>query len=460
MISGKNSIHSIESTTKHPLLVFLCTRPIFQSMKRRSPFLCLLLPISLALFTSLNLSAGNWPSWRGDLAGSGSTTETNLPLEWDQKKNVVWRIDLPDRGNSTPVIWKNQVFINQAVKDTDFRGVMCLNKKDGSLMWKKGVTYKQKEKTHSSNPYCSASPATDGERVIVSYGSAGLYCYDMNGKEQWKRDFGPISHIWGNAASPLIYGDLCIYYHGPDNANGLLTALDIKTGKTVWEFKEPQWKPIKRTDGFKGRDEGGAIGSWSTPIIVPAKSGDQLVMSFPMQVKAFDPKSGKELWTSDGLNPLIYTSPMFGKNTVVAMGGYHGNTVTVKTGGKGDVTQSQRIWHKVRDQGGIGTGLIKGDLMYYQDAGGKIYCTELQSGKVLWEQKLPGNARTWGSLFASSEHVFTLSQGGETVVFKAGSKTYEQVAHNKIGEKTNSSIAVSDGQLFIRTWEGLWCIGE
>jgi len=183
-------------------------------------------------------------------------------------------------------------------------------------------------------------------------------------------------------------------------------------------------------------------------------------MSFPMQVKAFDPKSGKELWTSDGLNPLIYTSPMFGKNTVVAMGGYYGNTVTVKTDGKGDVTQSKRIWHKVRDQGGIGTGLIKGDLMYYQDAGGKVYCTELQSGKVLWEQKLPGNARTWGSLFASGEHVFTLSQGGETVVFKAGSKAYEQVAHNKIGEKTNSSIAVSDGQLFIRTWEGLWCIGK
>jgi len=165
-------------------------------MKRRSPFLCLLLPISLALFSSLNLSAGNWPSWRGDLAGSGSTTETNLPLEWGQKKNVVWRIDLPDRGNSTPVIWNNQVFVNQAVKDTDFRGIMCLNKKDGSLMWKKGVTYKQKEKTHPSNPYCSASPTTDGERVIVSYGSAGLYCYNMNGKEQWKRDFGPISHIW------------------------------------------------------------------------------------------------------------------------------------------------------------------------------------------------------------------------------------------------------------------------
>ena len=429
-------------------------------MKHQSPLNLLLLSITLALISSLNLSAGNWPSWRGDNAGSGSTTETNLPVEWDQKKNVIWRIDLPDRGNSTPAIWKDRVFVNQAVEDSGFRGVMCLNKKDGSLLWKKGVTYEAKEKTHPSNPYCSASPATDGERVIVSYGSAGIYCYDMEGKELWKRDFGPISHIWGNAASPLIQGDLCIYYHGPDKARGLLMALDKKTGKTVWEFKEPEWKPVNRTDGFKGRDEGGVIGSWSTPIIVPAKSGDQLVMSFPMQVKAFDPKSGKELWTSDGLNPLIYSSPMFGKGTIVAMGGYSGNTVTVKTNGKGDVTQSDRIWHKVRDNGGIGTGVITGDHIFYQDGGGKVYCAELKSGKVLWEQKLPGNGRTWGSLISTGDHIYTLSQSGETVVFKAETKAFEQIAHNKIGEKTNSSIAVSDGQLFIRTWKGLWCIGK
>ena len=307
----------------------------------RAPLHYLLLSITLLLFPILDISAGNWPSWRGDNAGSGITSENNLPLEWDQKKNVIWRIDLPDRGNSTPAIWGDRILVNQAVKDTNFRGVMCFSKKDGKLLWEKGATYAAKEKTHSANPYCSASPATDGERVIVSYGSVGIYCYDMDGKELWKRDFGPIQHIWGNAASPVIYKDLCIYYHGPDRANGLLTALDKKNGNTIWEFKEPQWKPGKRTDGFKGRDEGSVIGSWSTPIIIPSESGDQLVMSFPVQVKAFDPKSGKELWTSDGLNPLVYTSPMFGNNTVVAMGGYSGNTVTVKTSGKGDVTQSQ-----------------------------------------------------------------------------------------------------------------------
>lgn len=429
-------------------------------MMHHPPTSALLLTIALIALSPLNLPAENWPSWRGDIAGSGTTTETDLPLEWSPDKNIVWRIDLPDRGNSTPVIWKNQLFVNQAVKNNNFRGVMCFNKKDGSLLWKKGVTYSRKEKTHASNPYCSASPVTDGERVIVSYGSAGLYCYDMNGKQLWKRDFGPISHTWGNAASPVIYGNLCIYYHGPGKTNSLLTALDKKTGKTVWEFKEPDWKPVNRTDGFKGRDKGGIIGSWSTPIIVPSKSGDQLVMSFPMQIKSFDPKSGKELWTSDGLNPLVYTSPMFSKGIVVAMGGYFGNTVTVKTGGKDDVTQSERIWHKLRDQGGIGTGVIKGNQIYYQDGEGQLYCADLQSGKILWKQKLPGKTRTWGSLLLSGDHIYTLSQSGETVIFKANAKAYQEIFHNSVSEKTNSSIAVSDGQLFIRTWKGLWCIGK
>ncbi len=444
------------------LLVFTLNHFILGYMKT-TPCSFLLSSIGAGvglLFSICDLAAENWPSWRGDLAGSGHSKETSLPLEWDQKKNVIWRIDLPDRGNSTPVIWKDRIFVNQAEKADNFRGLMCFDKKNGSLLWKKGVTYQQKEKTHPSNPYCSASPSTDGERIIVSYGSAGIYCYDLEGNELWKRDFGPINHTWGNAASPVIYGDLCIYYHGPDNNNGLLVALNKKTGETVWKFKEPQRKPGSRTDGFKGREQGGVIGAWSTPIIIPSPTGDQLVMTFPMQIKAFDPKRGKELWTSDGLNPLIYTSPMYSQNTLVAMGGYYGNTVTVKTDGTGDVTKKKRLWFKERDHGGIGTGVIKGQQIYYQDGNGKLYCVELQSGELLWQQKLPGSARTWGSLMLSADHIYTLSQAGETVVFKADAKGFQAIAHNQIGEKTNSSIAVSDGQLFIRTWKSLWCIGQ
>ena len=115
-----------------------------------------------------------WPAWRGDLLGSGKTSETDLPLEWGKEKNVRWRIELPERGNSTPVVHGERVFVTQAVTKENWRGLMCLSRKDGSLMWKKGLTYEKKERTHPANPFCSASPATDGKIVVASYGSAGV----------------------------------------------------------------------------------------------------------------------------------------------------------------------------------------------------------------------------------------------------------------------------------------------
>jgi hypothetical protein len=155
-------------------------------------------------------------------------------------------------------------------------------------LWKKGLTYANKERTHPENPYCSASPSTDGEIVAAAYGSAGIAAYDLDGKQLWHRDLGAIDHVWGNSTSPVIHGDLVIHYHGPGE-NAVLYGLDRKTGKTVWQWQEPRWKPGKRTDGFKGREDKGIIGSFSTPIIVPTGEREELVMSFPMEMKAFDP---------------------------------------------------------------------------------------------------------------------------------------------------------------------------
>jgi len=215
-----------------------------------------------------NALAGNWPSWRGDAAGSGITTEKNLPTEWSATKNVKWRTELPDIGNSTPVVWGNRVFVTQAIKDEDFRGTLCFDRKTGKQLWKAGVTYDKKEKTHATNPYCAASPVTDGERVIASYGPAGLAAYDFEGKELWNREFPPIEHVWGWATSPILYKNLCIFYYGPGEG-AFLIALDKKTGKTVWKFDEPKWDVSKRTDG---RDPDNVkpeyVGMFCTPIVV------------------------------------------------------------------------------------------------------------------------------------------------------------------------------------------------
>src|SRR6266480_1325126 len=149
---------------------------------------CFLQPLLLAVLTaSLSALTDNWPQWRGP-AGTGVSAEKNLPLHWGTNENVRWRAPLPERGNSTPIVWGPRVFLTQAAENR--RTVMCFNRADGKLLWQSGVTYAEKEATHESNPPCSASPVADGERVIASFASAGLFCYDFDGKELWRRDLG------------------------------------------------------------------------------------------------------------------------------------------------------------------------------------------------------------------------------------------------------------------------------
>jgi outer membrane protein assembly factor BamB len=410
----------------------------------------------LVLFPCIACAAP-WPVWRGDVLGSGITAETGLPTEWSKTKNIVWRAALPEAGNSTPAVFGDHIYVTQAVSAEKWRGLYCFDRRDGKLLWKNGVIYNKGETTHPTNPYCSSSPATDGKMVVAAYGSAGIAAYDTAGKELWRRDLGPVVHTWGTSSSPIIHGDLVIYYHGP-GTGALLTALDKKTGATVWEFKEPTWNPGERTDGFKGQD-GGVIGSFVTPIVVRSGDHEELVMSFPLVMKAFDPASGKELWSCAGLNPLVYASPVAADGLVLTTGGYYGNSMAVRTGGSADVTQTHRLWQRVRHNGGIGTGVVKDGHYYYHNSGGIAYCLEMETGKTLWEERLPGAGKSWGSFLRSGDQIYALSQAGDTVVFRATPEKLEIVAQNDLGEETNSSPVPSDGQLFIRTHQALWCVG-
>ncbi len=412
----------------------------------------------LVFLGSLVAARADWSAWRGGADGSGVTNEKNLPTEWSPTHNVRWRVELPERGNSTPVIAGDRVFVTQAIASKGERNLMCFLRADGRLLWQKGTIYETKEKTHPSNPYCSASPVTDGQRVIVSFGSAGIFCYDMEGREQWRRDLGRLDHIWGNGPSPVLHGNLCFVYHGPSTA-AVLYALDAKTGKTVWQFAEPKWDVKGRTDGFRGRDTGGVEGSFSTPIVIRANGRDELVMSFPQEVRAFDPANGHELWRCGGLNPLVYTSPLYSDGVLVAMGGYQGNSLTVKVGGAGDVTATHRLWHEVRGKGGIGTGVIKDGHIFYLGSGGLIACVELRSGKVVWEERPQvsgAKGDTWASMTLAGDRIYMPTQTGDVLIFRAAPK-FEQLGLNSVKEQSNSSLAVSNGDIIFRTHKALWC---
>ena len=415
----------------------------------------LLLALAIASLQSGN--AAPWSGWRGP-NGDGNTSETALPLKWSATENVKWKVALPEPGNSTPVVWGDRIFITQAVGDD--RLVLCFSRKDGKELWRAGAKGVAKESSHRTNPYCSASPATDGERVVAWFGSAGLHCFDLEGKQLWQRDLGEHRHEWGYSASPVLHGDLCFLNFGPGPRTFLL-AVDKRTGRDVWrnEFQQPE-VTLPRNDGF-GAKSGGVVGSWSVPLIIQTGVREELVMSYPQEIRSYDPKTGKQLWQCRGLNPLIYSSTIAGDGVVVAMGGYSGSTVAVKMGGSGDVTDTQRLWQEPRNKGHIGSGVIKDGHIYVLAMNGITRCVELQTGKEVYAERITGSgakSESWSSMVLSGDRLYVLNQGGDTAVLRAAPK-FELLALNALGDGlTNASHAISDGEIFIRTHAHLWCI--
>jgi len=412
------------------------------------------LPLLAALAVAAPVFADNWPQWRGP-AGTGVSAEKNLPLHWGTNENVRWRVPLPERGNSTPILWGKRVFLTQGAENR--RTLMCFNRADGKLLWQSGVTYPEKESTHETNPLCSASPVADGQRVIASFASAGLYCYDFDGNELWHRDLGRQAHIWGNGASPIIHGAVCILNFGPGERTFLI-AVNKKTGETVWQVDEP--------GGDSGREKPGEkpnwVGSWSTPILIKVNGREELIMTWPKRVAAYDPKTGKELWTCGGLNPLVYTSPLYSDGTIVAMGGFMGMALAVKADGNGDVTQTRRLWHHPKTKQRIGSGVIHNGHIYILNDPGVAECYELKTGKLVWEERLAGKGpdnSSWSSMVLADGRLYVINHSGDTFVLKANPK-FELLATNSVGETDNASLAVSDGDIFIRTHKALWCVRE
>lgn len=419
-----------------------------------SAFRVLLLCLLSTLCPPL-LPAANWPMWRG-ANGDGTSEESGLPEKWSATENVVWKVKLPERGNSTPVIWGDKVFVTQAIEKEGKRMLLCFDKKTGKQLWQSGTTWKEPELTHQTNPFCSASPATDGERVIVSFASAGVFCFDMSGKEQWKRtDLGKQHHIWGYGSSPVIAGDRVFLNFGPGE-NTVLYCFDKKTGKTLWQHKEP--------GGASG--EGGNkqwLGSWNDPLLRKVDSHYELLVGYSGRACAFDPMSGKELWTSGGLTPLVYNSPLYADGVMIQMCGYGGSGLAVKVGGKGDVTEKNRVWHLPRIPQRIGSGVIHDGYYYILTDGGMAECRDLKTGQEVFNERLKGPGPTgqnWSSLVLSADgKCYAANQGGDCFVFKASPK-FELLSTNSMGEKIIASIAVSDGQLFIRGHQNLFCIGK
>jgi outer membrane protein assembly factor BamB len=392
------------------------------------------------------VEADNWPALRGP-GGEGRSSETGLPVKWTAE-NVRWKVDLPGPGHSSPIVWGDRIFVTQALdRNGTRRALLCFDRANGKLLWQRETLYKQREPSQKANPYCSATPVTDGGVVIACFASAGLVCYDFQGNEKWRKELGKVYHDFGNASSPVLHGDLCIQYCGPGQVHYLL-AVNKRTGEEVWKVN------------FPGVGTGaGTPASWSTPLVTRVGDRDELIVALPNMIKAFDPQTGNELWRCSGAADRTAATPAISKDGIVLATGSHGGaTVAVRAGGKGDVT-SKRLWvHNTKNPKRFGSPVIVGDHAYVVNETGTGQCFDLKTGKDLWGNARVG-AKTWSSMIYADGRLYVATDAGVVHVLAASPK-FELLATNVLssGERITATIAVSNGEFFIRSDRYLWCI--
>jgi outer membrane protein assembly factor BamB len=388
--------------------------------------------------------AGDWRQWRGPL-GTGVSDEKNIPTTWSATENVKWKVPLDGPGNSTPIVVGQQVFITHSAAKSKARGLRAYDRTTGELAWKHEVDYSDMEPSHGANPFCAASPASDGERIVAWYGSAGLFCYDLNGKVLWQKDLGKVEHIWGYASSPVFVGNLVIQQYGP-GLNAFIVAFDKTSGDEVWR-KEYPFQKSEKADEYRG--------SWSTPVLYQAGDRKLMLLSLPEKFRAVDPTSGEEVWTCDGPSKLVYTSPLVAGDILITMCGYGGPALAVKPSGTGDQT-ANRLWLHPRNPQRVGSGVVVGDYIYIRNEKG-CWCLDVKTGDRKWEDEL-GGGESWTSMSYVDGRLYTINTAGTTFVLEPTPESCKVIAENKLGETTRGSHAFSNGQIFVRTYQNLYCI--
>jgi outer membrane protein assembly factor BamB len=409
---------------------------------------------SIAIAT---LSAENWPQWRGP-AMNGISTEKGLPLKWSAEENIAWKVPMPGRSGSTPIIWNETIFLNIGTADgSGDLELWALNRNDGKIMWKGPIAGGNhiERKQNMSSP----SPVTDGRTVWVMTGVGVLKAFDFKGKELWTRDiqkdYGRFGLNWGYASSPLLEeGDLFVQVlHGmkTDDPSYILR-IDGETGKTLWRVDRPT-KAIRESPD-----------SYTTPALLRYGTTKEIVISGGDVVTGHDPSTGKEVWRVDGLNPTnnpnfrIIASPLVAGDMVIAPTRER-PMLAIKAGGRGDVTRTHKIW--TFDNGpDVPTPVSDGKLVYTVNDRGIAFALDLQTGEVVYgPERLKNDSYSASPVLAEGRIYVTSENEGVTSVYKAG-PAFELLAQNSLNDYCLSSPAMSDGQIFIRTTGHLWAIGQ
>ena len=412
---------------------------------------CLLVPLMLAALLALG---ADWPQFRGP-NGSGSSPDTALPTTWSAKENIVWRTKMPGPGTSCPIVIGKRIYITSytgygiepgqgEMKDL-LRHVLCIDRTTGNVLWTKDFKpvlpeSKYQKGNDSEHGYASSTIASDGKRLYAFFGKSGVFALDLDGNAVWRASVGTGTSGWGSSNSPVLYKDLVIINASIESQS--LIALNKNTGNEVWRAMK-------------------ISSSWNTPVLVDATGGAEIVLSDNNAVMGFDPADGKELWRVGGFGDYVCASVVTHKGIVyvVRTGGKAGSALAIKSGGRGDVSESHVLWR------GKGQSLVASPVFYegkvFWASGNGTVCLDAETGKEVYRGRLTGGPNFYASALAADGKIYYTSRFSGTHVVSA-SAPFKELALNTFADdksRTNATPIVSDGALLLRTDLNLYCIG-
>jgi outer membrane protein assembly factor BamB len=396
----------------------------------------------LLVLTAFAVSAEDWPQFRGP-TGQGHSTERQLPIEWSESRNVMWKARVPGLGWSSPVVAGGRVWVTSAIKDRggSLRALAYDLETGRELVNAEVFRTRSADPLNAKNSLASPTPIVEGDRVYVHFGADGTAALTTSGEIVWKTRLSYESQH-GSGGSPVVYEDLLIFSSdGSDRA--FVIALEKQTGKV-------RWKTSRRQPADQ---------AYSTPLVIRVGDRDEVVSVGAFRAAAYDPRSGKEIWRvgyGDGFSNV--PRPVYGHGLVyIATGFQQPSLLAVRPDGTGDVTATHVAWTLRRGAPLTPSPLLVGDELYIVNDGGIVSCLDATTGEPRWQQRLDGNFSA--SPISADGRIYFLSEEGVATVILPG-KEFRKLATSRLDGATLASMAVSAGSIFIRTSTHLYRISE
>lgn len=399
------------------------------------------------------LHGENWPGFRGP-TGQGTSSEKGLPTEWSRTSNVAWRTEIPGEGWSSPVIYGDRVFVTTSVDAGVSCRVLCLNRVTGKVLWNKEVIQQTPKRKEKRNSYATPTPVTDGKQVYVAFGDGTVAALSMKGDVVWaNRDFKYYSQH-GLGVSPRLYRDLVVIpfdwsSEGEDKKVGwqkpwdksVILAFDKKSGKVRWR-------------GQRGLSRIAHV----TPNFLRQNGEDQLISAAGDVIQGFNPANGERVWWARSQGEGVVPSVVIGDGLIFTASGFEKPTIrAVRTGGRGDVTQTHIAWEQTRNVPSVPSFVYVKPYLFTVTDAGIAACLKADTGEVVWQERI-GGTHAASPIYADGK-IYFLSMEGESAIIEAKPE-FKLLARNTIAEYCQASPAVSRGQLFIRSEKALYCIGN